>query len=112
MPIYAYLCESCHQPHEALQKLTDLPLTECPACGQATLRKQLTAAGFQLKGSGWYATDFRNSNKTSEAKPSSGSNEVVKAAGDAAESAAKPAAESATIAGQTTQRAPAAADPS
>lgn len=112
MPIYAYLCESCHQPHEALQKMTDLPLTECPACGQATLSKQLTAAGFQLKGSGWYVTDFRNSNKTSEAKPSSGSNETVKATGDTAASVAKPAAESATIADRTTQRAPAAVDPS
>ncbi|BBO59222.1 FmdB family zinc ribbon protein [Mycoavidus sp. B2-EB] len=112
MPIYAYRCESCHQPHEALQKLTDLPLTECPVCGEATLRKQLTAAGFQLKGSGWYATDFRNSSQPAKAKPGTESNEAAKATGAAAESVAKPAGESATIADQTTQRAPASADPS
>jgi putative FmdB family regulatory protein len=60
MPIYAYKCESCGQAKDVLQKISDAPLTDCPACGAPTLRKQLTAAGFQLKGSGWYATDFRN----------------------------------------------------
>ena len=59
MPIYAYKCESCGHAKDVLQKIYDAPLTECPACGQATFSKQLTAAGFQLKGSGWYATDFR-----------------------------------------------------
>ncbi len=59
MPIYAYKCESCGHAKDVLQKISDAPLTECPACGQATFSKQLTAAGFQLKGSGWYATDFR-----------------------------------------------------
>ena len=59
MPIYAYKCESCGHAKDVLQKISDAPLTECPACGKPTFSKQLTAAGFQLKGSGWYATDFR-----------------------------------------------------
>lgn len=59
MPIYAYKCESCGHSKDVLQKISDAPLTECPACGASTFRKQLTAAGFQLKGSGWYVTDFR-----------------------------------------------------
>jgi putative FmdB family regulatory protein len=61
MPIYAYKCESCGHAKDVLQKVSDAPLTDCPACGAATFRKQLTAAGFQLKGSGWYATDFKGS---------------------------------------------------
>lgn len=59
MPIYAYKCESCGHAKDVLQKISDAPLTDCPACGAAAFKKQLTAAGFQLKGSGWYATDFR-----------------------------------------------------
>lgn len=59
MPIYAYKCESCGFAKDVLQKLSDAPLADCPACGAAQFRKQLTAAGFQLKGSGWYATDFK-----------------------------------------------------
>ncbi|TSE31450.1 putative regulatory protein, FmdB family [Tepidimonas thermarum] len=61
MPIYAYKCESCGHAKDVLQKVSDEPLTTCPACGASTFRKQLTAAGFQLKGTGWYVTDFRNS---------------------------------------------------
>jgi putative FmdB family regulatory protein len=59
MPIYAYRCDSCGHTKDVLQKMTDPLLTVCPSCGQATFSKQVTAAGFQLKGSGWYATDFR-----------------------------------------------------
>jgi putative FmdB family regulatory protein len=59
MPIYAYRCESCGHAQDVLQKISDAPLSDCPACGAATFRKQVTAAGFQLKGSGWYVTDFR-----------------------------------------------------
>jgi len=59
MPIYAYKCGSCGHAKDVLQKISDAPLTECPACGKPTFSKQLTAAGFQLKGSGWYATDFK-----------------------------------------------------
>jgi putative FmdB family regulatory protein len=61
MPIYAYKCESCGHAKDVLQKISDAPLTDCPACGASTFHKQLTAAGFQLKGSGWYATDFKGS---------------------------------------------------
>jgi putative FmdB family regulatory protein len=59
MPIYAYKCESCGHAKDVLQKMADEPLTDCPACGKPSFKKQLTAAGFQLKGNGWYATDFK-----------------------------------------------------
>ncbi len=60
MPIYAYKCESCGHAKDILQKMSDPLLTECPQCGAAAFTKQVTAAGFQLKGSGWYVTDFKN----------------------------------------------------
>ncbi|MEO8838970.1 MAG: FmdB family zinc ribbon protein [Herbaspirillum sp.] len=60
MPIYAYRCDSCGFSKDALQKISDAPLTQCPSCHKDTFKKQLTAASFQLKGSGWYVTDFRN----------------------------------------------------
>lgn len=59
MPIYAYRCEACGFAKDVLQKMSDAPLTDCVACGKPAFKKQLTAAGFQLKGSGWYVTDFR-----------------------------------------------------
>ena len=59
MPIYAYKCASCGHAKDVLQKVSDPALTDCPECGKSTFAKQLTAAGFQLKGSGWYATDFK-----------------------------------------------------
>ena len=59
MPIYGYRCAECGEEHDALQKVSEPPLTICPACGKPALQKQLSAAGFQLKGSGWYATDFK-----------------------------------------------------
>ncbi len=62
MPIYAYKCESCGHAKDVLQKMSDVPLSACPQCGAETFKKQLTAAGFQLKGSGWYVTDFRGGN--------------------------------------------------
>ena len=70
MPIYAYRCERCGHAKDVLQKVSDPVLTVCPACGESTFRKQVTAAGFQLKGSGWYVTDFRGdkpSGKSAEA---------------------------------------------
>ena len=67
MPIYAYRCESCGFQQESLQKISDAPLTHCPECQQETLKKQLTAAGFQLKGAGWYATDFKNNTPQAKA---------------------------------------------
>lgn len=60
MPIYAYRCTECGHAEDVLQKMSDAKLTDCPACGKSTYAKQVTAAGFQLKGSGWYVTDFRN----------------------------------------------------
>lgn len=66
MPIYEYRCSSCGHEKEVLQKLSDAPLTECPACGKSTLRKLVSAAGFHLKGSGWYATDFKGGSKPKE----------------------------------------------
>jgi putative FmdB family regulatory protein len=67
MPIYAYKCGSCGHAKDVLQRLSDAPLVVCPACGAASFAKQVTAAGFQLKGSGWYATDFRGGNKNAAA---------------------------------------------
>ncbi|HVZ42440.1 MAG TPA: FmdB family zinc ribbon protein [Ramlibacter sp.] len=59
MPIYAYKCGACGHAKDVLQRISDAPLTDCPACGASSFTKQITAAGFQLKGSGWYVTDFR-----------------------------------------------------
>jgi len=83
MPIYEYRCASCGHELEALQKFSDAPLVECPACHQAELRKKVSAAGFHLKGSGWYVTDFRNSGakpKAKEAKEAKEANETKDAA--------------------------------
>ncbi|UUX97810.1 FmdB family zinc ribbon protein [Aquabacterium sp. J223] len=71
MPIYAYRCASCGHAQDVLRKLSDPALTVCPACQAGTFEKQVTAAGFQLKGSGWYVTDFRN-NGSAPAKASTG----------------------------------------
>jgi putative FmdB family regulatory protein len=60
MPIYAYRCDECGFAKDVLQKISDAPLTVCESCGKPSFRKQLTAPGFQLKGTGWYVTDFRN----------------------------------------------------
>jgi len=68
MPIYAYKCESCGHAKDVLQKLSDPLLTDCPQCGAPAFKKQLTAAGFQLKGSGWYVTDFRGGDSGAPAK--------------------------------------------
>nr|WP_315490523.1 FmdB family zinc ribbon protein [uncultured Rhodoferax sp.] len=75
MPIYAYKCESCGFAKDVLQKMSDAPLDVCPACSQHAFKKQVTAAGFQLKGSGWYATDFKGggSAQTSVPAPADGS---------------------------------------
>lgn len=70
MPIYAYKCGSCGHAKDVLQKISDAPLSQCPACGDAAFSKQLTAPGFQLKGSGWYATDFKGSGSAPAASKS------------------------------------------
>jgi putative FmdB family regulatory protein len=96
MPIYAYKCASCGHAKDVLQKISDAPLSVCPACGAASFAKQVTAAGFQLKGSGWYVTDFRDNGKKKDAAKKS--EDTAKTSGDSATSgsteAAKPASES------------------
>jgi len=67
MPLYAYKCESCGLAKDVLQKVSDAPLTQCPACQAQTFKKQLSAPGFQLKGTGWYATDFKGGSATAPA---------------------------------------------
>src|SRR5208282_897778 len=91
MPIYEYRCTACGHELEALQRLADAPLKDCPACGQNQLRKLVSAAGFRLKGSGWYATDFKHSNKP--AAKSNGSSDKGEPAASTVETAStKPAA--------------------
>jgi len=75
MPIYAYRCSECGFQEDFLQKISDPVLTDCPQCGKPTLNKQLTAAGFQLKGSGWYATDFKGGNSSPAGKTSAGNSD-------------------------------------
>ena len=77
MPIYEYRCLECGFQDEYLQKVTEPQLTVCPACGKETFKKLLSAAGFQLKGSGWYATDFKNSG-AKPAKPAGAANPEAK----------------------------------
>lgn len=99
MPIYAYKCGSCGHARDVLQKISDAPLTDCPACGAASFSKQVTAAGFQLKGSGWYVTDFRGgsggaapaADKASDKAPEKTAEKASeKAADKPADSASKP----------------------
>ncbi|ENZ76206.1 MULTISPECIES: FmdB family zinc ribbon protein [Ralstonia] len=90
MPIYAYRCDACGHAKDVLQKMSDAPLTDCPACGAPAFKKQLTAAGFQLKGSGWYVTDFRGG--------SGGASAAAAGTGTAAKTdAAAPAASSDSV---------------
>ena len=87
MPIYAYKCESCGFAKDVLQKMSDPLLTDCPSCGASTFKKQLTAAGFQLKGSGWYATDFKGGSAPATAiAPSSTSSDSPAKTADAPKS--------------------------
>jgi len=87
MPIYAYKCESCGFAKDVLQKMSDAPLDVCPSCSQPTFKKQLTAAGFQLKGTGWYATDFKGGGGAASA-PASGPAESSASSGEAGASKA------------------------
>jgi len=82
MPIYEYRCGACGFQKEFLQRISDKRLTDCPECGKSTLSKMVTAAGFQLKGSGWYATDFKNngSAKPNSAKPAENKSAETKSA--------------------------------
>ena len=105
MPIYAYKCDACGHAKDVLQKVSDPVLSACPACGADAFRKQVTAAGFQLKGSGWYVTDFRGG--SSGASAAAGADKPAdkpaeKAAEKAAQKAAEPAASSAPAAPSST----------
>jgi putative FmdB family regulatory protein len=99
MPIYAYRCDACGFAKDVLQKISDAPLSACPSCHADAFRKQLSAPGFQLKGSGWYATDFKSG--TQAGKPA--------ADAAAAAAAAAPAAASTSATSATPAAAPAAA---
>ena len=101
MPIYEYRCEHCGHELEKMQKISDAPLTDCPECGQPALKKLISAAGFRLKGGGWYETDFKKSGdkkknlhdgggekKDSAAKPDSSSGSGAAKSDTAAKSAA------------------------
>ncbi len=96
MPIYAYRCASCGHAQDVLQRISDDVLTVCPACGAASFVKQLTAAGFQLKGSGWYVTDFRGGNTGAKEAATEGAADGAK---DAAQGGAADAAKAGTAAG-------------
>lgn len=91
MPIYEYRCSECGFQDEFLQKLSDPLMTVCPSCGKESLKKLLSAAGFQLKGSGWYATDFKSGG--SNTSPAAGGKPAAKSSGDSA-----PSSDSATAA--------------
>ncbi|PRH48736.1 FmdB family zinc ribbon protein [Burkholderia multivorans] len=105
MPIYAYRCEACGFAKDVLQKMSDEPLSQCPECGRDAFRKQVTAAGFQLKGSGWYVTDFRGGSGGASAPATAASSGD---AAPAAPAAAAPAAESTTTSAAAPAAAPAA----
>ena len=106
MPIYAYRCSHCGHAQDVLQRMADPVLSVCPACGQATYVKQVTAAGFQLKGSGWYVTDFRGDKKS--AKPAEGES-AAKPEGKPAEGAPTAANGKDAAKGETAKSEPAAA---
>ena len=95
MPIYAYRCTTCGHAQDVLQKISDPLLSVCPACGAATYAKQVTAAGFQLKGSGWHVTDFRGDNNAKTKKPAEGDAPAAgEKEGDGDAAAAKPEGDS------------------
>ena len=109
MPIYAYACGACGFKKDVLQKLSDAPLTDCPSCGQPEFSKQLTAPGFVLKGSGWYATDFREGQKK-PAETTAGSGSDAASSGSTGASDASAPASAAPTTGSTAA-APAATSP-
>jgi putative FmdB family regulatory protein len=113
MPIYAYRCAACGHTKDVLRKMSDPPLTECPACGEPRFEKQVTAAGFQLKGSGWYVTDFRNPQaapaaaKADAVAPAAGKADKAADGAPAATPAAVPAPAAAAAASPAPSAAPA-----
>jgi putative FmdB family regulatory protein len=114
MPIYAYRCEACGFAKDVLQKMSDAPLTVCPSCSKDAFKKQVTAAGFQLKGTGWYVTDFRGgagatvppASPANSAEPATASSTT---AAPAAAATAAPAASAAAPAASSASSSPTAA---
>ncbi len=96
MPIYEYQCQACQKSLEALQKISDAPLLDCPQCGKPALKKQVTAATFRLKGGGWYETDFKTGNKKNLVSGGDG-------AGSGDKAAASSSAESKTSESKTSE---------
>jgi putative FmdB family regulatory protein len=90
MPIYEYRCAACGHRDEHLQKVSDAPLAKCPACGKTKYQKQISAAGFQLKGTGWYATDFKGGTKKSADKKTEAKTEAKSETKSETKSDAKP----------------------
>jgi putative FmdB family regulatory protein len=82
MPIYEYQCNECSERHEAIQSIHDADLTDCPKCGKPGLKRLISAAGFRLKGGGWYETDFKSGNKKNVAGDGGGSGGDSSASGD------------------------------
>lgn len=112
MPIYAYRCERCGHSQDFIQKFSDAPLHLCPSCGEDAFRKQLTAPAFQLKGSGWYVTDFRDSGKARAGKPDAKTADSAGASGEpAAPAADKPAADKPAAPAESASSAPASTAP-
>ena len=113
MPIFAYRCSACGHAKDVLQKMSDPVLTTCPACGDETFSKQVTAAGFQLKGSGWYVTDFRGGNTGGKAADAAADKPASEASASDGKPADTPAAEkpAADKPAADKQAAPAAAPP-
>jgi len=114
MPIYAYKCSACGFAKDVLRKMSDAPLSVCPNCGASAFEKQVTAAGFQLKGSGWYVTDFREGSgkkpadaKTADAKVPAANGTDAKPASDAGAGTAAPAAATAPAVAPAASPAPA-----
>jgi putative FmdB family regulatory protein len=89
MPIYEYRCRSCGFEKEYLQKLSDAPITDCPSCGKAEMGKLVSAAGFQLKGSGWYVTDFKNNGTRKEGADKADKKEDAKSPGSQSSTASE-----------------------
>ncbi|MRV72986.1 zinc ribbon domain-containing protein [Duganella sp. FT92W] len=108
MPIYAYRCEECGHADEVLQKISDPQLTDCPACSKSSFKKQLTAAGFQLKGTGWYVTDFRGGSAPATGVASAPKTDAAAAAPATESSSASSAAPAAPAAAPAAATKPAA----
>ena len=107
MPIYEYRCAACGHQQEFLQKVSDPPVTVCTKCGKPAFEKMVTAAGFQLKGSGWYATDFKNSGSKSATVPPPKTPGDAKPAGEAKPAGdSKPSAESSSSSSTSTPTPP------